>query len=322
MKKIYAMLFFTATTLSVSAQSVITSDFEEVTLTPESYDNGSAGNGDFNINGIFFSNYYDSDWMSWYGFSVSNITDNITAGWGNQYSAFTGSGRNSANYGVYYPDGTIYYPGNISIDSFYITNTSYAAISMRDGDSFGKQFGSIYDANGDVDGTNGEDYFRVWVICEDEMLSQKDSVEVYLADYRFANSSEDYILDEWLKVDLTSLGFPVATVSFRFESSDMGTWGINTPTYFAVDDVSFSYFEGLAEIETFNVEAYPNPVSDKLTVTAPKGEIRILSTNGSIVFESKHDGHIQVDMSGLESGIYILEAINEAGNKSIEKIIR
>jgi len=90
------------------------------------------------------------------------MTDTITAGWGNQYSSVTGSGaNNSATYGVYYPQGSITSNGWLVFDSIKLTNTTYAALSMRDGDAFAKKFGDTVDANGAVDGTNGEDFLKV-----------------------------------------------------------------------------------------------------------------------------------------------------------------
>jgi hypothetical protein len=59
-------------------------------------------------------------------------------------------------------------------------------------------------------------------------------VEFYLADYRFADNRDDYILDTWQYVDLTSLGM-IKSLEFTLSSSDIGEWGMNTPAYFAID---------------------------------------------------------------------------------------
>jgi hypothetical protein len=47
------------------------------------------------------------------------------------------------------------------VNGFYVTNGTYAALSMKNGDQFAKKFGSLTNANGDVDGTNGN-----WTIQE------------------------------------------------------------------------------------------------------------------------------------------------------------
>ena len=319
MKKIYVLVATALVCSNLSAQTVI--DFENVSLNPETYDNGYAGSSNFFIAGFTFSNIYDAAWGSWNGFSISNITDNTTAGWGNQYSAFPGSGRNSANYGVYYPEGTIQGNSSLAIDSFYISNTTYAAISMRDGDGFGKQFGSIYAGDGTtIDGTNGEDYYRVWLIAEG-YSGIKDSVEVYLADYRFADNSQDYIVDSWIKVDLSTFGIYPYSISFRIESSDVGSFGINTPTYFAIDDLYQSQIEGIDENEMLSIDVYPNPVQDLLTVKGENGILTLKDINGKTILSENHFGISVLNLEELKVGIYFLELVNSEG-KAIQKIIK
>ncbi len=311
MKKFYFSVFALILSTSLSAQSIATVDFEGHLTNPETFDNGSDESGDFNFDLITLTNYFNTDWQSWNGFAISNITDNTTAGWSNQYASFTGSGRNSETYAVHYPTGEIsfYAPGKI--DSFFITNTAYTGISMRDGDDFAKQFGSIYGADGLEDGTNGEDYLRLWIICEG--IGQiKDSIEFYLADYRFADDLEDYIVDEWVKIDLTTLPIETVSVSFRFESSDMGEWGINTPTYFAIDDISYQFFWGLNE-NNMEISVFPNPVVDELKIKGESGMISILDLNGKILKTYEHHSMSSVDFTEYSSGLYLVELQNSKG---------
>ncbi|HEB89007.1 MAG TPA: DUF4465 domain-containing protein, partial [Deltaproteobacteria bacterium] len=44
-------------------------------------------------------------------------------------------------------------------------------------------------------------------------------------------------LDQWVFQDLSSLGL-VKELGFSFESSDVGSFGINTPQYFAIDNLT------------------------------------------------------------------------------------
>jgi hypothetical protein len=62
------------------------------------------------------------------------------------------------------------------------------------------------------------------------------TVDFYLADYRFVDNSEDYIVDTWQYVDLTSLG-EVKNLEFTLSSSDVGDFGMSTPAYFALDTI-------------------------------------------------------------------------------------
>ena len=63
-----------------------------------------------------------------------------------------------------------------------ITNSTYAANSMRDGDAFAKKF-----TNAD------QDYFKLHIYGHSSG-SISDSVEFYLADFTHADSTLDYIV--------------------------------------------------------------------------------------------------------------------------------
>ncbi|MEJ2700892.1 MAG: DUF4465 domain-containing protein [Sedimentisphaerales bacterium] len=190
--------------------------FDELALAPESYWNGADGTGGFVSGGMHFGNNYDADWGSWDGFSYSNITDTTTMGYVAQYNAVTGTGQGgSANYAVVYvgwvapPTVTLETPG--VVDGLYVTNSSYGYYSMLLGDAFAKKFGG---ASGD-----DPDWFLLTITGKDAGGAVAGSVDFYLADYRSADNGEDYIVDTWRYVDLTSLG-SVKSLQFALSSSD------------------------------------------------------------------------------------------------------
>ena len=164
MKKIYTLVAAFAVAGTITAQTTI--DFENHPLTgAETHDNGNDGVGAFDFGGTTFDYNYNAAGSYFSGFAISNETDVTTPGFGNQYSAYTGSGANgSTNFAIFYDfsnGGINTNDATVGIDSFELTNTTYSYLSMRDGDGYGKVFGSIYDADGNVDSTNGEDYFFV-----------------------------------------------------------------------------------------------------------------------------------------------------------------
>jgi hypothetical protein len=65
------------------------------------------------------------------------------------------------------------------------------------------------------------------------------ALDIYLADFRFADNSQDYILSDWTSFDLSALG-SVTALDFVLSSSDTGDYGMNTPAYFALDNLSVS----------------------------------------------------------------------------------
>ncbi len=312
MRKIYFSVFTIFTTLFMNAQQTI--GFEGVILSPESFNYGSSGSGGFIENGVVFSNDYNSSWDSWNGFAISNTTDVTTPGYLNQYSAFAGSGSGSSNYAVYYPAGTISFAGQgVDLDSLEITNTTYTAISMRDGDPYGKKFGSLTDANGVVDGTNGEDYYKVWIFAHAENGSKIDSVEFYLADFRFTNDTQDYIVNTWYSIDLSFIEETVYSISFLLESSDNGAFGMNTPAYFAIDNLTINKSTGLSENTMSGITVYPNPMVDQLHVKGESGIIEIYDVAGKSVLTSNYSGDTTIEVSDLSSGSYTMKITNEKG---------
>ena len=224
--------------------------FDDLSLASESYYNGSDAAGGFLSGDTWYTNSFTDagSYTFWDGWAYSNTTDTTTPGMVNQYSANTGGGAGgSDNYGVAYVSSYSqksqlyfgYSSGDYdqSVDGFYVTNNTYATQSMLNGDSVAKQFGSNYDAEGNLDGTNGQDWFKMTAYGLDGNYERTgDSVGFYLADYRFDDSADDYIVDEWTWMDLSGLG-EISGLEFELSSSDVGGWGMNTPSYFAMDAV-------------------------------------------------------------------------------------
>src|SRR5438874_4964536 len=78
---------FLGSSRSASAD-LITIDFGDLVLDPESYYNGADGAGGFVSGGAFFNNKYNAQYGVWSGWAYSNQTDVTTPGFMNQYSAY------------------------------------------------------------------------------------------------------------------------------------------------------------------------------------------------------------------------------------------
>lgn len=194
------------------------------------YWNGSDGSGGFTSGGARFGNTYNADWMSWTGWAYSTTTDVVTAGFGNQYSAFSGGAGSGGAYAVAYlgfdPQPIELATGWQAPKSVKVTNTTYAGLAMRDGeDGFMNQ----------TQFSQG-DYFKLSFVGYNAGGQQTGTVDVYLADYRGAPETH-YVLSGWDQVDLQGLGTGVARIELLLESTDVGQYGINTPTYVAIDDL-------------------------------------------------------------------------------------
>ena len=307
-----ACLGLMLSTQNINAQTV--SDFENLTLAPNTYFDGSDMSGSHSnkqfstifISGdVNFINVFDTTfgapgyWLS--GFSYSNMTDSTTSGSANRFSARAGSGvNNSSNYIVSQNNSTIVLKGSAAsntVKGVYVTNSTYAANSMRDGDAFAKQFGG---ASG-----NDADWFLLTIKGYTNGNLTTDSVDFYLADYRFSNNAQDYIVKDWQWVDLTSLGV-IDSVYFSLTSSDVGGFGMNTPGFFCIDnfnDQSVGVNDVVATTEGFSF--YPNPATNVLNVvTADKlVSATIYSVNGALVKTATNKA---IDVSDLDKGMYLL----------------
>ena len=253
MKKNYfifkiALIMMPGIPLVSIAQDVAT--FDSLSLDAGSFWNGSTSSyGEYSTtkqDSIFtFENHFSRlDYgfglmESWGGFSYSKMKDDTTAGYNNQYSAITAGGaKGSENYAVFnlaMGRDTVLLSKDDKLDSVFITNSTYAYLSMKEGDMFAKQFG----------GTSGDD--EDWFLLTIRGLRDgvaTDTIEFYLADYSFADNGQDYIVDEWIKVDLADLD-TVDMLEFSLTSSDTGDYGMNTPAFFCLDNLSGATFEDL-----------------------------------------------------------------------------
>lgn len=210
--------------------------FENLAVPSSGFWNGSDASGSFTSGKLIFTNQFNASWQTWSGFSYAQKNDVTTQGFGNQYSVFDSSNGNN-RYALFYPsfDGNVFasFPSNEVhlMKSIDLCNNTYAALSMKNGDAYTKKFG----------GTTGNDpdWFKVTVNGYDQNGAKVGSVTCYLADFRFSESSKDFILNRWTTVDLTSLG-KINKLTFEFSSSDTGTYGINTPTYVCLDNIKYA----------------------------------------------------------------------------------
>jgi hypothetical protein len=204
-------------------------DFEDLALAPESFWNGSDGSGGFTSGQARLGNVF-TDWgggiTSWEGFAYSNRTDTALVGSAGQYTAAGGTAHSGRNYAVGYigfsslPTITLSSP--MAVPGLYVSNSLYSASVLRDGDS---TFG--------VEPFSDGDWFSLTITGKDSAGQALGSQTTYLADFRDGRRS---ILTDWRFVDLSALGV-VSSLEFSLASSDVSSWGMNTPAYFVVDTI-------------------------------------------------------------------------------------
>lgn len=322
MKKIALLVFIMFLNLYSFAQPATT--FEELSLPTEKYWNGSDGSGKFTSGGFTFFNNYNEAWASWVGFSYSAVTDTITPGWGNQYSAITGSGvGNSEKYGVGYASGTtrITLENPDSVKGFYVTNSTYSYLTIRYGDDFSKKFG----------GSSGTDpdYFSLIIYGLDTDGDTTGQVVFRLADFTSDNPEEDYILKTWEWVSLDSLGV-LSELHFAMESTDNSSWGMNNPAYFCIDNLNLRQVITNVTTEVIDMEqslAWPNPFTNHFSLKLPAGQFEITVTDlyGRRYMQSNAIGNNTLtinELSEVPAGIYLVKITSEKGQQQTIKLLK
>jgi hypothetical protein len=297
---------------NIYAQTVST--FDSLPLMENTYWNGSEKpfGTTFSSGNAIFPNYYDTSfggfWSS--GWSYSNKKDSTTAGFSNLFSAITAEGFDTSKIYAIGTQGSKIYLNSHAIGKvvkgLYITNSTYSALSMRNGDSFAKKFGG---SSG-----NDEDWFKITVKTWHGGILSSDSVDFYLADFRYSDNSKDYIVRDWQWLDLSSLG-KVDSLQFQLSSSDVGNYGMNTPAFFCIDNfvTTDSYSDIFEEQIDYAINIFPNPVSDYLNVDFKEiienpVKIVVSDLKGRTVLKQITENFdvVQIPVRQLIAGTYIL----------------
>ena len=223
-----------------------------------------------------------SDWGYWYWFGYANRAETKYETLDDQWNNVVGGGYDgSATYGVAFAaefNGPCYATLLTEpqvVPGFYITNSSYAYDSMKNGDGSAKKFGK-------------GDWFKLTITgydADDEVTGTKD---YYLADLR--DEATAYIINDWRYVDLSGLG-AVAKLGFALSSTDNGAYGMNTPAYFCFDNFGAEGTEELPESNVVFVSSvgYATYVA-KYNVDFSETEVEAYS-----VTESTYEGYVHLD---------------------------
>jgi len=283
------------------------SDFTQVVDTGnyKIWDSTASNNTWYNKSGFYGRKENDS---LYYGFTMSNIEWGSITVFNHHKASVCGKGADSSsNYGVVH--GTDYgadidfyigVRGNMPamLFSFYVTNAAIAAQSMMYGDSTARKFGGM-------DGTD-PDWLKL-TIFQYQYGGLIDSIEVYLADFRSPDSTEDFILKDWKRIDLNSSN-RIDSLSFKLTSSDTDSLGnMNTPDYFCIDNLYIEHGGGIENVKNkIKATIFPNPAKDFMNIkTEIPVNASIYTINGKLLLQRQNCRSI--DMSGFSPGAYLLK---------------
>ena len=226
-----SLLLSLALVMAVFAFAQNPATFEEVQLGSNGIWQPPYGSNEMSSGGWLFTNFTENGY--WGGFTASNRTDLSQTGLDAQYTAAAGCGYDgSTQYAVAYTMGVqteVYATdGQLhTVTGCYVTNNLWTYQDILQG-GYGEQ------PYGGLTG-NEPDWFKVTATGKNASGQTVGTLDFYLADYRFANNEEDYVLDTWEWFDLSPLG-NVATISFSLSSSRGSGYNMITPAYFCMDN--------------------------------------------------------------------------------------
>jgi len=346
MKKVLLSIALIGMAFTVRSQGTVLSDFESVSLPNQNGHvyNDSLGGGGFSSGDAFFPTVWDTSgggfWST--GWIASALYDSTTAGFANQYgcAAYKGYNSNTFAIGTTYGNLTARLSGNSlgkPVSGVWVCNSTYAYKSMKYGDMFAKKFGDTTGTHSGLAQGSYPDWFKLTIKRYYKDTLRKDSVEVYLADYRFSNNSQDYILKTWTWVDLRNLGSTDSTgftdsLAFTLHSSDNGTYGMNTPAFFCIDNLTTNAPTAIQNyFSDTEINLYPNPASSFFEI-AYQTEIpsfvnlKLLDVTGRELllqnFRSFNGlNKFKVSTEALPAGIYYV-TLNVEGKIFSKKLIK
>ena len=232
----FILLFLVFAQMTQAATIV---DFEDVSVPADSALTATADNQEPLVShGVQFNRTWNAEFnccpSAW---AASNRTDGTTTGYTNAYSAIAngdlgGGVDGSANFAVANNQSRgsalVTFGSPVAVSGAYFTNVTYgfhAIVGGDDGPGAGFVKGPFADG----------DWFRLDVIGLDDTGVESGRVPIYLSDYR---NGAQVALDDWTWSDLSTLGF-VSGLEFEMTSTDTGDFGMNTPAYFAIDNLTF-----------------------------------------------------------------------------------
>ena len=173
----------------------------------------------------------------WGNYAYSQTTTNTFSSYIiDQFNNAVGGGvDNSETFLVAYPQGgtidVINNEDGAVIPGMYITNNAWVVDAILHGDGMSTADGTETGAFTGNIGFQTGDWFLLTITADNGK-----SIEYYLADYRSADETQHYYVNDWQWLDLSSLG-TVKSLSFFLTSSRRNKWGTTTPSFFCLDNI-------------------------------------------------------------------------------------
>lgn len=282
-----------------TAAEVVPADFENLTLSPESWWVGDVQNpdytsGTFKSGSFTFTNIFNPDWQTWGFYGYANLTSNQYGGtytFEDQMKNCVGGGYESANYAICYCDS---YNGKAEIlldepavvPGVMVTNTAWVMASILNGDAMTDKF------------TEG-DWVNVYFKGYDASGEYTGGASYYLANYRSTPYAPDFrhVADDWWFMDLTPLG-EVSKIVVGMDTNKWNQYGMLLPAYVAIDNLGCPAPTNHVE-NTFSQSGQPN-------ILISNGEATCLADGAVTIQAYSLTGHLLGSATGENQAILTL----------------
>ncbi len=230
--------------MNLTIQSMYNTTFEDLTISEDDTFNIDSENAGYFVSNKLIFEYEGKPgtytYEDFHGFTYSNLTGNHASDIDDMYSAYEAPDDDeydSENFVVMHQnsystptiiktlDGEDHVFGSMRVINTY---SNYLLLKNGDDDQNIKAFGG--------DDGKDEDYFILTIKGYNTNNEFTDSVQFYLADYSFESNKDDYIINEWTKVDLSSIE-PSSTLELSLSTSDISNDTVRTPPFVCLDEI-------------------------------------------------------------------------------------
>ncbi len=163
-------------------------------------------------------------------------------------------------------------------------------------------------------GSSYTEYFRVWIDYNNNGTFESNEK---IAD---SNAGVNTTFNQTFTVPA---GTPTGAVAMRVAMAYVGIFSGNPPaecgenTYGETEDycITISDISSVKETSMNTFDVYPNPASDLIQWTASEkiNAVKIYNAQGQLIVNETAPARGSIDVSALESGIYIVHATNQSG---------
>lgn len=221
-----------------------------------------------------------------------------------------------------------YYPStdtNIQYETtetyLYLMNLRESIPALNEGENdFYWAFNYFYKENWE-DTDNRYFEYQIWETQDSEMINNREAWKFDTWGPLGMGAFPKYQFIENIGKTCSDQGEYLLADEIQYYKTDTGEWG----TPFTHECTNST---GLIENQVEPINIYPNPAEDRIEISCGENQIisvSIINIQGQKVAEQAFNGQtsdLSFDISSLENGVYLVEAMTKSGHKIQNKMIK